>query len=138
MKIIVYIASPYRIGDREQNVINSVYVFHRLLDMGYFPHPPLLNHFANEIKERPETEWIVYDLQMISFLIQAARYGDDDSRFVLLRLPGESHGADLEAQYVLSQRETVVCSIDELQKKFPIYMEVSDGGSGQAMDYISE
>lgn len=119
MTIIVYIASPYRIGDRLENTFISMSMGHRLMDLGYHPIVPLLSHFMDEQHERPETEYLEYDFTVIKIHAEAAKYGDDDYVFVLLRLPGESRGAELEILLTQSLNVPVVYSIAELLEKYP-------------------
>ena len=103
MKTKVYIASPLTIGDLSTNIRVQMKVFNQLMNYGYAPFAPLLMHFQNLYHTRPETEWLQYDFEWI----EVCDY--------VLRLPGESRGADAEVEYALHLGIPVVYSIDELR-----------------------
>ena len=102
--IRVYIASPYSIGNKVENVRYSLEVADRLMDKGFVTYAPLLNHFQNEMFPRPEFDWLNFD---ISWLCVCD---------VLLRLPGRSRGAYNEVVVAKVKKIPVVYSIDELLK----------------------
>jgi hypothetical protein len=106
MKIspFVYIASPYSIGDKLTNVKASLEVANILMDKGFVPYAPLLNHFQNEMFPRPEKDWLEFDIRWL--------YKCD----ALLRLPGESKGADEEVRAASHVGMPVFYSIEELLK----------------------
>lgn len=83
-KIRVYIASPYSIGNKVENVRRSLDVANKLIEAGMYPYSPLLNYYQNELFPQPEDTWIKQELAWISCCQ------------CLLRLPGESVGADGE------------------------------------------
>lgn len=101
-RIKVYIASPYSIGDKFANVKRSMMVADTLMDHGYIPFMPLLSHFQNEAHPRPYEYWIDYDLTWV------------EACDVVLRLAGESKGADGEVAYAKEHDIPVVHSLDEL------------------------
>lgn len=101
-KLRVYIASPYTIGDTCLNVRRSMDCFDELLDRGYAPYAPLMSHFQNIVHHRPYEDWTDHDLQWV--------WACD----AVLRLPGESKGADGEVSYALACDIPVVYSIREL------------------------
>ena len=105
MKLLfIYIASPYNIGDKLTNVRSSLEVANSLMDKGFIPYAPLLNHFQNEMFPRPEIDWLVFDVSWIS------------KCDALLRLPGRSSGADQEINVANMIRKPVFYSIEELLK----------------------
>lgn len=79
----IYIASPYT-GNEEANVMVQHKAFFELFMLGYMPFAPLLSHYQHEHFPMGYDEWIAYDLQWLA------------SCDALLRLPGDSKGADLE------------------------------------------
>jgi hypothetical protein len=88
----VYISSPYSIGDKEENVRDQIVVADRLREFGFVPHVPLLTHFWH--LEYPHTgEWWM-ELHK-DYLVHM---GFD----AVLRLPGESRGADEEVEFAKS------------------------------------
>jgi len=105
MKLLfIYIASPYNIGDKLTNVKKSLEVANILMDKGFIPYAPLLNHFQDEMFPRPEKDWIEFDLRWL--------YKCD----ALLRLPGESKGADEEVRSANKVGTPIFYSIEELVK----------------------
>jgi len=103
-QLFVYIASPYSIGDKLTNVKKSLEVANILMNKGFTPYAPLLNHFQNEMFPRPEIDWLVFDVSWIS------------KCDALLRLPGRSSGADQEISVANMIRKPVFYSIEELLK----------------------
>ena len=84
MKPVVYIASPYRKGSQARNVARQIEAAHMLLDAGASPIAPLLNHFMDITRPRPEQEWVEADMALVA---------KSDG---VLRLEGDSEGADRE------------------------------------------
>lgn len=82
----IYVAGPYTLGDVAQNVATAIKAGDDLLDLGYVPFVPHLTHFWHMLRPRLYPEWVRYDLQWLPFC---------DG---LLRLPGDSDGADREVQ----------------------------------------
>lgn len=103
-KLRVYIASPYSIGDACENVRRSMDCFDQLMTLGYAPYAPLLSHFQNIVHHRPYQDWIAHDLQWVL------------ACDVVLRLPGESKGADGEVAFAIQSGIPVVYSIHDLDK----------------------
>ena len=106
--IKVYIASPYTNGDTAVNVKTQIDTFIALMDNGYLPFAPLLTHFIHIAHPKPYDYWTVYDDEWLTMCD------------VLLRLPGESPGADREVELAKSLGIPVVKSLPELIKKHPI------------------
>jgi hypothetical protein len=84
--MIIYIASPYTVGDVAANVAVQMDAAHTIMDLGCTPIWPLSSHYLHIRRQRPYTEWIEADKELV-------RVSD-----VVLRLPGESSGADGEVQ----------------------------------------
>lgn len=98
----VYIASPYTIGDVAVNVRTQIETAHKLMDMGLCPIVPLFTHFQHMMFPRPYEDWLKIDLCKIEMCD------------VLLRLPGESKGADMEAEHAHKLGIPVVFDLDGL------------------------
>jgi hypothetical protein len=81
---LIYIASPYTVGDVAANVSVQMDAAHRIMDMGHCPVVPLLSHFLHIHRQRPYQDWIDIDLAIIPRVD------------ILLRLTGDSVGADGE------------------------------------------
>ncbi len=83
----VYIAAPYSQGDVIENVGWAIDMGELLMDHGLIPFVPHLTHFW-EFRYHHELDyWYAYDL---AWLIHCD---------CLLRLPGESEGADREVEF---------------------------------------
>jgi hypothetical protein len=100
--IVVYIASAYSLGDVGENVHNQLKIANYLIDWGFCPECPLLLHFQHIYKPHTYSEWMKIDLEKLS------------RSDVVLRLKGESSGADKEVEHAQSIGIPVVYSIDEL------------------------
>src|SRR5580693_1616163 len=84
--IRVYIASPYTKGDVAINVKAQLDAVDTLMSLGYYPFAPLYSHFQHMAHPRPYKDWIEADLVWVSVCD------------AMLRLPGESSGADNEVK----------------------------------------
>jgi hypothetical protein len=84
---IIYIASPYTIGDPLDNAKRQIEASDHLWKNGIGSFLPLLSHFQEGISPRPYEEWFLLDKEMIKRCDAA------------LRLSGTSKGADLEIAY---------------------------------------
>jgi hypothetical protein len=104
--IKVYIASPYTIGDVAANVRFQIDIADKLMSKGYAPFVPLYSHFQHMIHPHPYTLWLIIDLEWVKVCD------------ALLRLGGESAGADAEVDYAEEQNIPVFYSIDELEEYF--------------------
>jgi len=101
----IYIASPYTKGDVGENVSVQIQAIHKIIDIGGCPIAPLLMHYAHIYKQRPHQDWMEIDLCMIS------------KSDILLRLPGESEGADIEVNRARQLGIPVYFSFDDLKEK---------------------
>lgn len=104
----VYIASPYRIGNKARNVKRQEIAALRLGDLGYVPVWPLCNHYIDRHHRRPETYWLSQDLKVLR------------GCNALLRLSGKSAGADMEVAFAHRHRIPVFYSVRELRKGKPV------------------
>jgi len=101
-KITVYIASPYTKGDIAVNVKRQLDCVDVLMDLGFVPYAPLYSHFQHLVHPRPYQDWIDIDLVWVEICD------------CLLRLPGDSSGADNEIKWAEDLRKPVFYSIDAL------------------------
>ena len=81
---IIYISSPYTKGDVADNTAVQMNAAHTIMDLGQCPVAPLLSHFLHIHRARPYQDWLAIDLAIIPKMD------------AVLRLPGESSGADQE------------------------------------------
>jgi hypothetical protein len=101
-KFKVYIASPYTKGDMAVNVKNQIDCADLLMSLGFAPFVPLYSHFQHMAHPRPYQDWIDIDLEWV---------GVCDC---LLRLPGESPGADNEIEFARSLGKPIFFCIEDL------------------------
>ncbi len=102
MKKRIYIASPYTKGDVAVNVKTQLDMADQLMTLGYAPFAPLYSHFQHMAHPRPYQDWIAIDLEWV--LVCDA----------VLRLPGDSSGADGEVKFAQEHGIPVVFSLEEL------------------------
>ena len=102
--IVVYLSSPYTKGDQALNVRKQMEVTDKLMDKGFCTITPLYTHFQHMFMPRDYEDWMKIDLELI-------RRCD-----VVLRLPGESSGADREVAYAEELGIPVKHAIWELEK----------------------
>lgn len=82
----VYIASPYTKGDVAVNVRTSIDAADEIASWGFAPFCPLLTHFWHMVHPHPVDFWYAQDLKWL------------ERCDALVRLPGESSGADAEVK----------------------------------------
>lgn len=99
---VIFISSPYTLGNQLDNVQRQVEAAHTLMDYGYAPIAPLLSHYLEQWRSRPWEEWIEVDLMLLSRCD------------AVLRLEGESQGADLEVAEARRLNIPVYFSIESL------------------------
>lgn len=108
----VYVAGPITLGDVDQNVERAIHVGKLLLDAGYAPFIPHLSHFAE-----PLSTWTA-DLMCYE------KWLDLDRSFIavcdaLVRLPGESRGADREVAWAVELGIPVFHTLTLLYDRIP-------------------
>lgn len=101
--IKVYVAGPYTKPDPCANTNRAVAVGHELWELGFVPFVPHLSHFWHTMIPRPYQDWLDYDLVWLA---------ECDA---VLRLPGESSGAEVEVRAANEQGIPVFTSIEELK-----------------------
>lgn len=86
MSIRVFVSAPYSDGDTAVNVRAAIDAADKLLENGFTPFLPHLFHFWHLIHPHDREEWMKLDM---AWLRQCE---------ALIRLPGNSPGADVEEQ----------------------------------------
>ena len=81
---VIYISAPYTLGDTAENVRNACLAGDEILRKGHIAFVPHLMHLWHLISPKPHQDWIDIDLALLPRMD------------ALLRLPGESYGADRE------------------------------------------
>jgi len=104
--IAVYIASPYTKGDVAVNVKKQIDCYDQLMNLGFAPFAPLYSHFQHMAHPHPYEDWIRVDREWVLRCD------------CLLRLPGESSGADEEVKLARDNRIPVFHSITELKRHY--------------------
>jgi len=84
--IKIYIASPYTKGDVAVNVKRQLDAADELIELGFAPFVPLYYHFQHMFSPKPYETWTKLDNEWIQ------------QCDALLRLKGESKGADAEVK----------------------------------------
>jgi hypothetical protein len=100
----IYVAGPYTLGDREANIKEAIDVAEELRGAGYTPIVPHLTFLWSLVHWHPYEYWL--DLTMDWMLLCDA----------VLRLPGESKGADREEEIAVSKGMPIFYSITDLLK----------------------
>lgn len=98
----VYIASPYTKGDIAVNVKEQIDCADELINLGFAPFVPLYSHFQHMHHPRPYEDWTRLDNEWVLRCD------------CLLRLEGESSGADSEVELAVKNNIPVFYSIGEL------------------------
>ena len=97
----VYVSGPYTKGDVAQNVRIATEVADRLIKAGHFPYLPHLTHFWHLLFPGPYEQWMALDLEWL----KVSEY--------IVRIPGESKGADIEIEKA-AEWGIPLMSLDEL------------------------
>jgi hypothetical protein len=98
----IYIAGPYTKGDVVQNVRNAIIEGDKVSQLGHIPFIPHLTLFWHFLVLHEYQFWISYDMEWLK-LCDA-----------VLRLGGESPGADKEVEYAMANGMAVYRSISEI------------------------
>ena len=100
--IRVYIASAYSLGSEGENVRISLECANELINEGFAPYSPLLTHFQHMIFPQDYDIWMSLDLEWLCVCD------------CLLRLPGESIGADNEVEFARNNSIPVFYTIQQI------------------------
>jgi hypothetical protein len=106
--IKVFISSPYTLGDVAVNVKNQIDMANILMDLGFSPYAPLYNHFQHMAHPRSYEEWMEHTLCWV------------EASDCILRLDGESEGADREVLRASELGMPVFYSLKELCDNYAI------------------
>jgi len=104
--IKVYIASPYTIGDAALNVKVQMDMADKLMNNNFVPFVPLYSHFQQMMHPRTYDDWLTLDFEWIKVCD------------CVLRLPGESSGAEKEVEFANFNNILVFYSIEDLCKYY--------------------
>lgn len=98
----VYIASPYTKGDVGMNVRVQMDAFASLMNKGFIPFAPLLLHFQHIVHPMSYEDCMEWDLAWL------------EACDCVLRLGGESKGADMEVERARELGKSVFFSIEDM------------------------
>lgn len=98
----VYVAGPYSKGDVAVNVREAIRVGDVLHTLGFVPYIPHFTHFWHMLFPKPYEQWLEYDNHWIPCCD------------ALLRIPGDSGGADKEADLARSLGIPVFFTVEDL------------------------
>lgn len=104
--IKVYVAGPITLGVRADNIKSAIDATNRLMDAGFAVFCPHLSHYLDLERPRTHAEWLAHDMEWLPLCD------------CLLRLPGESKGADQEVEAARQDGMPVFCSIPELMRHY--------------------
>jgi hypothetical protein len=104
--IKIFISGPYTKGDVAQNVKVAMDMSNDLMNRGFAPYCPHLTHFLHMNNWQPYEKWLALDCVYLVLC---------DG---VLRLPGESLGADKEIALAHKKKIPVFHSLDELELYF--------------------
>jgi hypothetical protein len=102
----VYVAGPYSRGDTINNIQAALTVAEHLWFMGYVPFVPHLTGFWHFLYPHRYEEWMEYDAQWLM------------TCDAVIRLPGDSEGADREVDMAKSANIPVFYTVEELCTSF--------------------
>lgn len=101
--MLIYIASPYTLGDTALNVRAQIEAAEEIINLGHVPYVPLLTHFWHMISPHDHHYWMNLDRP---WLLQCD---------AVLRLPGESKGAEEEVRVAQIHKMMVFYSLQEIE-----------------------
>lgn len=104
----VYIASPYTIGDAAINVRTQIDIADKLMNKGFVPFVPLLTHFQHMFHPRTYESW----MEICKVWVLTCD--------CVLRLEGESKGADVEVKLAKENKKPVFYSLNELCERYKV------------------
>ena len=102
----IYIAGPYTAGDVAQNVKRAMDIANDLIELGHAPYCPHLTHFLHMNNYQPYEKWLEIDLAYLEIAD------------AVIRLPGESKGADREVEFAEKNHIKVFLSLDDFRQNY--------------------
>lgn len=98
----VYIAGPITIGKQVDHARASIDAAEAVFKAGHFPYSPLMPHLTWQlVYPHHYEEWMKLDFAWLS------------ACDALIRLPGESKGADREVIFAMEHKIPVFLSVDD-------------------------
>lgn len=101
-RVKIYIAGPYTKGDVAVNVRNAILAAEEVSKRGHVPFIPHLTHFWHLVSPHEYQFWLHQDIHWLK------------ACDAVLRLPGESSGADKEVDIAIKLGMPVYYTIDDI------------------------
>lgn len=117
----IYVAGPLSTGDYTKichNVTNAMAQANKIMEMGGYPYLPHLSHYFNLHHAHSWEEWMALD----KVYLKACD--------ALLRLPGESRGADQEVKWAAEFGIPVYHTIEEVSHALCQARDKASAGAG--------
>jgi hypothetical protein len=102
----IFISGPYTVGDVAQNVKLSMDMANYLIEQNFAPFCPHLTHFLHMNNFQPYEKWLEIDLVFLEICD------------AVIRLPGESNGADKEIEFAKTHNIPVFYDLHSLKNYF--------------------
>lgn len=109
----VYVAGPYTIGDTAVNVRVAIMAGDQLIRSGHVPFVPHLSHFWHMLYPHKYETWIWYSAEWLKVC------------GAVVRLKGESVGADMEVHWAQQHGIPIFGSVDAFLQWHAEYYPVS-------------
>ena len=106
MRKRIYIAGPMTKGDRVKHLATALTVYRTLMQLEFAPFCPQLTFLVDSLIRQPHESWLEADLPWV----QAAD--------AILRIPGESKGADMEVDCARRHDIPVFETIEQIINHF--------------------
>ncbi len=100
--MLIYVSSPYSSGDVVSNVRFACEVGDKILEKGHIPFIPHLTHFWHFLSPKTYEQWMEIDKSILNICD------------AILRVGGESKGADLEVAQAKEWCMIIYYSLDEI------------------------
>ncbi len=100
--IRVYVAGPISKGNVQHNIYNAIKVGDELLALGFCPFVPHVTCLWDIVSPHPYEEWTKWDDEWLKLC------------HAVLRIPGESKGADAECEMAKANNIPVFHSVQNL------------------------
>jgi len=113
-RTVVYISCPMRLGNWTKNVRTAARVQCDLMRKGYSVINPIGSWLTDIVEPLDFETWINND------------YGLIDVSDAIIRIPGESEGADLECDYAIRQDKELFWDLRELYGELPTTITINE------------
>lgn len=106
--MIIYVSAPFSKGDQFVNVRNACLAGDEILKKGHIPLVPHLTALWHAISPKSWEEWMEIDTALLSMCD------------ALVRLPGESKGADMEVAEAKKLHLIIYDNLEQIPKHWGV------------------